>query len=91
MFRCHAYVTGFNFTISLVVFSFNPLLVSMMIFLCFLIFLATFHMLLSLLPDGRFDVALLVPLLAPVLSLQHIIFPLCRPCKGLYYMTVITG
>ncbi|XP_014496090.1 uncharacterized protein LOC106757805 isoform X1 [Vigna radiata var. radiata] len=28
-----------------------------------------------------FDVALLVPLLAPVLSLQHIIFPLCRPCE----------
>ncbi|KAJ1412523.1 WD40/YVTN repeat-like-containing domain superfamily [Sesbania bispinosa] len=28
-----------------------------------------------------FDVALLVPLLAPVLSLQHIIFPICRPYK----------
>ncbi|KAK7397007.1 hypothetical protein VNO78_18171 [Psophocarpus tetragonolobus] len=28
-----------------------------------------------------FDVALLVPLLAPVLSLQHIIFPMCRPHK----------
>ncbi|XP_061366242.1 uncharacterized protein LOC133309475 [Gastrolobium bilobum] len=28
-----------------------------------------------------FDVTLLVPLLAPVLSLQHIIFPVCRPSK----------
>ncbi|RDX94301.1 WD repeat-containing protein 6, partial [Mucuna pruriens] len=28
---------------------------------------------------SRFDVAFLVPLLAPVLTLQHIIFPLCRP------------
>ncbi|KAL2345522.1 hypothetical protein Fmac_006807 [Flemingia macrophylla] len=28
-----------------------------------------------------FDVALLVPLLAPVLTLQHIIFPMCRPYK----------
>ncbi|XP_015968834.1 uncharacterized protein LOC107492340 [Arachis duranensis] len=28
-----------------------------------------------------FDVALLVPLLAPVLSLQHIIFPISRPFK----------
>ncbi|KAH1079034.1 hypothetical protein AAZX31_19G206700 [Glycine max] len=28
-----------------------------------------------------FGVALLVPLLAPVLSLQHIIFPMCRPHK----------
>lgn len=43
-------------------------------------------MVLSLLPDGRFDVALLVPLLAPVLSLQHIIYPMCRPSKGLYAM-----
>ncbi|KAK7337576.1 hypothetical protein VNO77_18158 [Canavalia gladiata] len=28
-----------------------------------------------------FDVAILVPSLAPVLSLQHIIFPICRPYK----------
>ncbi|XP_029126958.1 uncharacterized protein LOC109797697 isoform X2 [Cajanus cajan] len=28
-----------------------------------------------------FDVALLVPLLAPVLTLQHIIFPMCKPYK----------
>ncbi|TKY61668.1 WD repeat-containing protein 6 [Spatholobus suberectus] len=29
-----------------------------------------------------FDVALLVPLLAPVLTLQHIIFPMCGPYKA---------
>ncbi|XLR48633.1 hypothetical protein S83_033293 [Arachis hypogaea] len=30
---------------------------------------------------GKFDVALLVPLLALVLSLQHILFPISRPFK----------
>lgn len=49
-------------------------------FFCFLLHLSW----LALLPDGRFDIALLVPLPAPVLSLQHIIFPICRAYKGLY-------
>lgn len=53
------------------------------LFLCFLLFLVTSYIALSLLLDDRFDVALLVPLLAPVLSLQHIIFPLRMPYKGL--------
>lgn len=54
-----------------------------------LVFLVTSYMYSFILPDGRFDVALLVPLLAPVLSLQHIIFPICRPYKGLYALLVI--
>lgn len=82
LFRCYTYTTGFDFAIPLMVdttvIPVKSHIFSLLSFLFSWLFIHGFLFFLRI----RFDVAMLVPLSAPVLSLQHIIFPICEPSKG---------